>query len=143
MGSRFHFLGMESIHAKSVSGDEVVFVSNPNRFMELLKEIRSEVGIEIEDQVWSVEDRLRQTLRMLETSDEESEAETPQKAQRSSSSSSVLPVFQVGGAKAGKRKVADIEDGDEKRQRVKTPCGHSKRRQMLLDVQDTQWLIFF
>ena len=134
---------MESIHAKSVSGDEVVFVSNPNRFMELLKEIRSEVGIEIEDQVWSVEDRLRQTLRMLETSDEESEAETPQKAQRSSSSSSVLPVFQVGGAKAGKRKVADIEDGDEKRQRVKTPCGHSKRRQMLLDVQDTQWLIFF
>ena len=126
MGSALHFLGMESIHAKSVNEDHVVFVSNPNRFLELMKEIKSEAGIDIEDQVWSVEDRLVQTLRMLETSEDESEAETLQMTQGSSSSSSTLPVFQVfqvGGAKTGKRKAADIEDGDEK----KTAC------------QDTLW----
>ena len=146
MGSLFRFLLMEShfdIHAKSVSEDHLVLVRNTSPFSDVRQQIMNDTGIDISDQVWRCEDRLVQTLRMLETSDEESEAETPQKAQRSSSSSSVLPVFQVGGAKAGKRKVADIEDGDEKRQRVKTPCGHSKRRQMLLDVQDTQWLIFF
>ena len=126
MGSLFRFLLMEShfdIHAKSVSEDHLVLVRNTSPFSDVRQQIMNDTGIDISDQVWRCEDRLVQTLRMLETSDEESEAETPQKAQRSSSSSSVLPVFQVGGAKAGKRKVADIEDGDEK----KTAC------------QDTLW----
>jgi len=120
-----HFSGMDSIHAKSVNGDYVVFVSTPNRnrFLELMREIKSEAGINVEDQVWCVEDKVVQTLRMLETSDEVSEAETPQNSQKSSSSSSSLPVFQIGGAKAGKRKATDIEDGDER----KTVC------------QDTLW----